>query len=1074
MTDSILWRLVWKEYRVLRGFWLCLAAFGVVLLPLSQFSDHPPTRLAVLVGIIAMMPAFYLLGSTAVSFAAEREDGTDQLLQRLGVPRGRLWLSKLAFDLISTLLLAGVLCLAAQALSFSSLLANQNSGEIRSTIANWLAWGVCFFGWGVFFSLVCRRVLSVVCLTALASLLTPFVTDGLIRLLPGVLPIRHDPQRWDAIDWNFRLVALPLLLLLESYRVTRLWVDDRGWRLPAWIARIGRVVASRVGVLPPFRSGAAATSTAKPIALPRPLVHESAPPWKRELKRLIWLEWRTARWVTLGVLVVVGGVLILSQRGGPSRVQAAGLLLTLLVLASAVFGLVSYSHEQGGRRFRWLTDQGLSPSQVWCVKHLVWLSAAIGCFVVLASIAAMTCRPFYYHEATVVSRVVVPPGSDSIGETFAQIVAAIGQTPLRPDSAHPGFALTPSLAESAPRCLLLVCLCYAAGHFVSILIPRTITAIFLGWVACGAVFAWWITMNGLAIPLTLSVVPWLPTLLLATWLFANDWMFDRRSWRVYVRPLGVCVVGFAVTAAYAIWFRVTEIPESPRVAELTSRLTPPASPAALDAGRQLSLAAPQSTPEPSYLARGMRDRHELTTHSSVVRLEWSPLTTEWQSWLERNVAPLRASMDVLQRGVAPLIEYKTIGQPAREYGQYLVHPAVGDRVFWLLATSARQLEAEGRLSEAFDRYLLNLRCAELCSRDGSQRDAEHGLAMVDHTIECLARWAAHPDQTPESLRAALRRYRTFVLMHYAANPSEKVWKDFFDGKVEAKTPPSWMLERIVHPEGKADERQSVPLASTGQHALLPDLRDAIAVDHRLAVAQLGSDTPDLSTNLSRRLFPWEQIRERRLVDYLAVHALDEIGSVPVSQPRVNLAAEFHRRGWDRQPDWYAEPTHGQQWVLTTASAWQAGMFYSNLRDLPHVLRHRIDTETRLRAFTLMLALAAYKLEHGDYPERLADLPDELRWSADGSDPWTGRDFDYRPHGFPMPLVGKDLTVPAKQPLLQSPGLLEFPLEPPTQWSGHPEPKWTAEFRSGWDASAWSSEHPRVPTVQHLPLLFPLP
>ena len=114
MTDPVVWRLLWKEYRVQRGFWLSLAGVTlavqlIVAAVPEQYVDHAVWMF----GLAIMTPAFYALGCGATTFAAEREEGTLEQLRILAVPAGRLFLTKVVFGLASALALLGVLLLLA-------------------------------------------------------------------------------------------------------------------------------------------------------------------------------------------------------------------------------------------------------------------------------------------------------------------------------------------------------------------------------------------------------------------------------------------------------------------------------------------------------------------------------------------------------------------------------------------------------------------------------------------------------------------------------------------------------------------------------------------------------------------------------------------------------------------------------------------------------------------------------------------------------------------------------------------------------------------------------------------------
>ena len=96
MNTTILHRLAWKEFRTLRPLWLSLLAVAAVLQVglvwlfdrQHWFNNGVPfyPRAAWLVGVLAALPAMFAAVSLAMSFAGERDDGTDQFLCRLAPP----------------------------------------------------------------------------------------------------------------------------------------------------------------------------------------------------------------------------------------------------------------------------------------------------------------------------------------------------------------------------------------------------------------------------------------------------------------------------------------------------------------------------------------------------------------------------------------------------------------------------------------------------------------------------------------------------------------------------------------------------------------------------------------------------------------------------------------------------------------------------------------------------------------------------------------------------------------------------------------------------------------------------
>jgi len=63
MHDTIFWRLVWKEYRTQRWFWVGVVALAVVAqLLVLMLADRPDDRTTALFYVAWWLPVFYALG----------------------------------------------------------------------------------------------------------------------------------------------------------------------------------------------------------------------------------------------------------------------------------------------------------------------------------------------------------------------------------------------------------------------------------------------------------------------------------------------------------------------------------------------------------------------------------------------------------------------------------------------------------------------------------------------------------------------------------------------------------------------------------------------------------------------------------------------------------------------------------------------------------------------------------------------------------------------------------------------------------------------------------------------------
>ena len=188
MTRTVLGRLVWKEYRLLRGFWggmllLCLVGQLVALAVAEPMRTSQPIDPAQYLYLVAVaLTAFYVLGCGATAFAGERDAGTYLLQRVLPVTPGRLLLGKLLYTGLSALLL-GVAAWVLAAVLVS--LRGWHPQDSHSAIA--LLGGVKaieLLAWGVFFSLLTSRPLRAVVLAALTTSVVSYPLSWMLSDIP--------------------------------------------------------------------------------------------------------------------------------------------------------------------------------------------------------------------------------------------------------------------------------------------------------------------------------------------------------------------------------------------------------------------------------------------------------------------------------------------------------------------------------------------------------------------------------------------------------------------------------------------------------------------------------------------------------------------------------------------------------------------------------------------------------------------------------------------------------------------------------------------------------------------------
>ena len=103
MNTKLLHRLVWKEVRTLRPLWLSVLGIGIALqlfyMLLFDDREYGVLLSQAWFGTAIVLPIVLGLVSIAIAFAGEREEGTDQMLCRLGVAPVSLFLVKTSINL---------------------------------------------------------------------------------------------------------------------------------------------------------------------------------------------------------------------------------------------------------------------------------------------------------------------------------------------------------------------------------------------------------------------------------------------------------------------------------------------------------------------------------------------------------------------------------------------------------------------------------------------------------------------------------------------------------------------------------------------------------------------------------------------------------------------------------------------------------------------------------------------------------------------------------------------------------------------------------------------------------------
>jgi hypothetical protein len=836
MNATIFWRILWKEYRAQRAFWISMAVLTLVVEWLLRVGhwDSDVVRIHALFMTGLGLAAFYALASGATLFAMEREAETYDFLRALTVKPLVVAAGKIAFSLAS----AAAMFLVAWTLA---MLLAQGVPKPLDHQTIWAIWGLAgleFWAWGIFFSLLQKRPLLAVilALTCVAVIISQFVGVDIHIVVPGRLLIVAVVAVADiglAACWFRAERHLPVRP--RSPRAS----EAAGWgldRAPFAAGMLGRLVWQEI------RQSAAMTVGL--IVMLLPLVFFFYMQWLFRLApdvRSAWFRHSRPEFLFAGLF------------SGP-------------LLGSSVF-----LADQTGCRFRFLAERGVP-------ARLVWLSRQIrGLLVMLLGLL-----------------LILPP-----------LIGVIATD--HPPNGHP---VNGTLVI---ECLLgFAVAAYACGQLCSMGIRSGILAATFGTILTAVVCTWAANMHWLGLSWLWTVGPLLLAFMAVTWLHAPNWLAERKNWLARLRlALVVAVPALAILAAIPP-VRVYEIPLVGPGFDV-NEFTPPGTP---EERETLALCA---------RADKLLDEAQEPGRSAVTGDLPPPVA----------VAPARRKVEEQVVALALEIARRPPLQDSRS------RPAeLEDYLAAFLLASGEQLQSEGKLDAAFDRYVAAQRIALHTAEHWRTSEREIGLC------EQLTKWATQRGQTSQRLLESLR-----IL--------EKLWGTPLSYSNEIKREYLW-LRRDLEERG------------------LESLR--------------GNTREWYDPYVYMSWLPWERARAMRLLNYLTGEELTRY----TTAGEVLAAGGFLTCPPDEQvsPTLYGDITYK---ILRARVTPYANLVVEGRIENYGFLDAYLRVETHRRATRLILALEAWKLDHGGLPKSLEDLKGKYLDRLP-VDPYTGEPFRYEPKG----------------------------------------------------------------------------
>lgn len=1048
MNTKLLHRMAWKEVRTLRPLWLTLFVTAVVL----QFglvwvfdaqhaiangvTYHP--RAMWLIGVLVALPAIFAVASLSMSFAGEREEGTDQLLCRLAAPPLTLLGVKAGLCVASTLAMFALLVIPTNVLDilvvprdlYPLMVDPLNPQATQTTVARLAkshpeltvvfvdiredgrrvleicSWILNVLSCGVFFSLLFRRVFSSLIATALAAWLLPRAVLTLVTFSVGNHFAPVSP-----LEWLIHLGVIPGTLLLASVWLVQTWDENRWPRiverfLDAW-KRVAAKEVRSMALSHSIESLGGWRCLVRPFGLCWP--DEWLPAWRREARRLLWLEWRQARRVMLFVLTAFG-VYIACQKlfVAWGSVLVAKEFPFVMALVAFVFGAWSFQAQQSGQRFRGFARHGASPAAMWCIKQGVWFAVTLLTMVILASIAAWLSggRHFVYWE----------PDHESL---WKRLGYGLSSGELAHWNRHSQLQ-NESLGGVVSNSVLAVGLCFGVGQLVSLLVARAVTAATVGFVLAALAFGWQQLSALAAIPPGLAVLPLIVGLLLASAVRMTDWLEERNSVRGWLRVAAAGVVPSLVTLVGVPVYRVEEVPSVISAdfdwQDFRHLTADDVSPDAKQVGQWWLRLAESIQDSPVFLRKVLVQKspvivpveeEQATTpqHLGELHLEfvaWDKLQNP--DWLTQNSGlvneMLRLATQLEDCAFDADLFAGSDDQAANFRMRQLSQLAV------LLKMSAEAAIADGKLDEGLRHYLVLLRFSEHMQQHAQFWQSHNGERLEVATWSFLNRWARHPAQTGDSLRAALGR--------------------------SANAAPSPLLEAL---------KKHVEIVPPPSEVVVQEFTDA--------KEELARDWREVSWPTSWMF--WERQREERVLNY----------STAASMEVLRQWIKDSRESWEgdarlvkRSSVVHHPPTQKQTlaafWLDSTRNPNADGHHHFVWRgeytsDFQRV-NERAEASAWRRGLVATLALRAFQLDHGRWPAQWDDLigPYLDRVPVD---PWTGLPFELRPQGYPFEIEILGSRIPANTTLFISRGRHDQRFEPVVRKGANDETETTTEWLS---------------------------
>ena len=412
--------------------------------------------------------------------------------------------------------------------------------------------------------------------------------------------------------------------------------------------------------------------------------------------------------IALTILVVLGTL------RGDRQVK----LIPIAALA-AVAGACVFLPDQERQNYRFFVEHNIHPRAVWWSRQRPWMATiAISTWFIYVLISG-----FDPQDLSEVWNSIFSARSDNGPQSWG------ANRPLPP------LGLT----------LVLAAVSYAAGQWTSMFVRSGLLAGFFGLLLALLLCGWVMSMNALVASWLTTVLPIPFVLLLATWLRAPDWVAENTTWPARCRAAAVVLVPAALIVSMAIRDRVNQyldVPLNFDLAAYEAQMT--------DASR-----------ETANLYRRAGELYEKypVAEGALFDHDDRNLSDAERAWLRDNAKPLDL---LLEAGRRPDC---TLDDPHTANDDFSFGNEGG--LLTLLISSARELESEGELDKALERYFVALTIVSQWGQHAALNTRLNGVTYPAVRIfKEITQWGARSGQTAQRIEGAierLQRHRRFAV-----------------------------------------------------------------------------------------------------------------------------------------------------------------------------------------------------------------------------------------------------------------------------------------------------------------------